>query len=219
MPQWTSRLEAYEVLGDGALGRGTQIRQVLTVSGQQARRRAGDHALRPAAAPPRAASRTSGARRRDRPTRCANGGGTRADADARRQGVVVQGADARPDGPAAPRGQAHGGPRAAARAALLVELRPPLSPRVPDALEPLEPATIEDEGRFEALELAGDGELAVRHLTLTECRVRGTLGHRACPTCTCPTRSSRAPTSPTCTRRRPRCAGRRSARPSSRARR
>ncbi len=35
VPQWTGRLEAYEVLGDGALRAGTRIRQVLTVSGQQ----------------------------------------------------------------------------------------------------------------------------------------------------------------------------------------
>jgi len=35
VPRWTGRLEAYEVLGDGALGPGTRIRQVLTVSGQK----------------------------------------------------------------------------------------------------------------------------------------------------------------------------------------
>jgi polyketide cyclase/dehydrase/lipid transport protein len=35
VPQWTTRLEAYEVLGDGTLGRGARIRQVLTVSGQK----------------------------------------------------------------------------------------------------------------------------------------------------------------------------------------
>jgi hypothetical protein len=34
VPQWTTRLQAYEVLGGGALGHGTRIRQVLTVSGQ-----------------------------------------------------------------------------------------------------------------------------------------------------------------------------------------
>jgi hypothetical protein len=34
VPQWTTRLEAYEVLGDGPLDRGARIRQVLTVSGQ-----------------------------------------------------------------------------------------------------------------------------------------------------------------------------------------
>jgi uncharacterized protein YndB with AHSA1/START domain len=34
VPQWTSRLEAYELLGDGAIGAGSQIRQVLTVKGQ-----------------------------------------------------------------------------------------------------------------------------------------------------------------------------------------
>ena len=34
VPQWTTRLQTYEVLGNGTLGRGTRIRQVLTVSGQ-----------------------------------------------------------------------------------------------------------------------------------------------------------------------------------------
>jgi hypothetical protein len=34
VPQWTSRLEAYELLGDGAIGAGSRIRQVLTVKGQ-----------------------------------------------------------------------------------------------------------------------------------------------------------------------------------------
>ena len=34
VPQWTTRLEAYEVLGDGPLAQGARIRQVLTVSGQ-----------------------------------------------------------------------------------------------------------------------------------------------------------------------------------------
>jgi uncharacterized protein YndB with AHSA1/START domain len=33
VPQWTSRLKTYEVHGDGAIGRGTRIRQVLTVGG------------------------------------------------------------------------------------------------------------------------------------------------------------------------------------------
>lgn len=33
VPQWTTRLQAYEVRG-GAVARGTRIRQVLTVSGQ-----------------------------------------------------------------------------------------------------------------------------------------------------------------------------------------
>ena len=56
-----------------------------------------------------------------------------------------------------------------------MELRPPLAPRVPDALEPLDPAAIEDEGRYEAVELAGAGELAARHLTIADCRVRGIL--------------------------------------------
>ena len=33
VPQWTSRLKNYDVRGDGAIGRGTRIRQVLTVGG------------------------------------------------------------------------------------------------------------------------------------------------------------------------------------------
>jgi hypothetical protein len=34
VPQWTTRLQAYDVIGGGAIARGTRIRQVLTVSGQ-----------------------------------------------------------------------------------------------------------------------------------------------------------------------------------------
>ena len=34
VPQWTGRLQKYEVLGNGTLGAGTKIRQVLTISGQ-----------------------------------------------------------------------------------------------------------------------------------------------------------------------------------------
>lgn len=34
VPQWTSRLKAYEVHGDGAVGQGTRMHQVLTVGGQ-----------------------------------------------------------------------------------------------------------------------------------------------------------------------------------------
>ena len=34
VPQWTTRLQEYDVLGDGTLGAGTRIRQVLTVGGQ-----------------------------------------------------------------------------------------------------------------------------------------------------------------------------------------
>ena len=62
-----------------------------------------------------------------------------------------------------------------------MEPRPPLAPRVPEALEPLDPAALEDEGRYEAVELAGAGELAVRHLTLAECRVRGALAASRLP--------------------------------------
>ncbi len=35
VPRWTGDLETYEVVGDGALGRGSRVRQVLTVSGQR----------------------------------------------------------------------------------------------------------------------------------------------------------------------------------------
>ena len=33
VPQWTTRLQNYEVLGSGPIARGTRIRQVLTVGG------------------------------------------------------------------------------------------------------------------------------------------------------------------------------------------
>ena len=35
VPQWTGGLEAYDVPGSGLIGRGTRVRQVLTVSGQR----------------------------------------------------------------------------------------------------------------------------------------------------------------------------------------
>lgn len=56
-----------------------------------------------------------------------------------------------------------------------MQLRPPLEPRVPGMLWPLEPATLEDEARHEAVELTGDGPVTVRHPALVESRVRGTL--------------------------------------------
>ena len=34
VPQWTTRLQAYDVIGGGGIARGTRIRQVLTVTGQ-----------------------------------------------------------------------------------------------------------------------------------------------------------------------------------------
>ena len=34
VPRWTTRLQAYDVIGGGGIARGTRIRQVLTVSGQ-----------------------------------------------------------------------------------------------------------------------------------------------------------------------------------------
>ena len=54
-------------------------------------------------------------------------------------------------------------------------LRPPLEPRVPGMLWPLDPAELEDEARHEAVELTGEGALEVRHLTLAESRVCGVL--------------------------------------------
>jgi uncharacterized protein YjbI with pentapeptide repeats len=62
-----------------------------------------------------------------------------------------------------------------------VKLRPPLEPRVPKALEPLDAAALEDEARHEAVELAGDGALEVRHLTLAESRLRGLLAGSRLP--------------------------------------
>jgi carbon monoxide dehydrogenase subunit G len=35
VPQWTGHLERYERVGDGPLGRGTKVRQVLDVSGRR----------------------------------------------------------------------------------------------------------------------------------------------------------------------------------------
>ncbi len=35
VPQWTGGLEEYEVLGGGAIGAGTRVRQVLNISGQR----------------------------------------------------------------------------------------------------------------------------------------------------------------------------------------
>ena len=54
-------------------------------------------------------------------------------------------------------------------------LRPPLAPRVAHELDPLDPAALEDETRYEGAELTGDGPVTVRHLTLAESRVRGRL--------------------------------------------
>jgi len=55
--------------------------------------------------------------------------------------------------------------------------RPPLPPRVPEELAPLDPAALEDEARLEGVELAGVAPeaLEVRHLTLAESRVRAAL--------------------------------------------
>lgn len=60
-------------------------------------------------------------------------------------------------------------------------LRPPLRPRVAEALDPLEPGALEDETRYEGIELAGAGPLAVRHLTLAESRLRGVLAGSRLP--------------------------------------
>ncbi len=54
-------------------------------------------------------------------------------------------------------------------------LRPPLAPRVPETLEPLDPDGLEDETRYEGFELPGAGPLATRHLTLAEGRLHGAL--------------------------------------------
>ena len=54
-------------------------------------------------------------------------------------------------------------------------LRPPLEPRVAGDLEPLDAAALADEERYEGVEVTGEGEVAVRSLTLAECRVRGSL--------------------------------------------
>ena len=54
-------------------------------------------------------------------------------------------------------------------------LRPPLEPRVGDALEPIDAAALEDEERCEGVEVTGAGEVAVRSLTLDSARVRGSL--------------------------------------------
>jgi len=54
-------------------------------------------------------------------------------------------------------------------------LRPPLEPRVSGAAETLDPAALEDETRYEAVDIVGAGPISVRHLTLAESRVRGSL--------------------------------------------
>jgi uncharacterized protein YjbI with pentapeptide repeats len=54
-------------------------------------------------------------------------------------------------------------------------LRPPLGPRVADEPDPIDPASLEDETRYDGVELTGDGPIAVRHLTLAESLVRGRL--------------------------------------------
>jgi uncharacterized protein YjbI with pentapeptide repeats len=60
-------------------------------------------------------------------------------------------------------------------------LRPPLAPRVADELDPLEPTALRDETAYEAVELTGAGEIEVRHLTLAESRVRGSLAGARLP--------------------------------------
>ena len=60
-------------------------------------------------------------------------------------------------------------------------LRPPLEPRLAEALAPLDPAALEDETRHEAVELAGGGPLEIRHLTLAETRLRGTFAGSRLP--------------------------------------
>ena len=60
-------------------------------------------------------------------------------------------------------------------------LRPPLEPRVPGMLWALDPAELEDEGRHEAAELTGAGEISVRLLTLAESELRGSLAGSRLP--------------------------------------
>jgi uncharacterized protein YjbI with pentapeptide repeats len=62
-----------------------------------------------------------------------------------------------------------------------VDPRPPLAPRLPEAPAALDPAELEDEARYEGVELAGAGALAVRHLTLAESRLRGALAGSRLP--------------------------------------
>jgi uncharacterized protein YjbI with pentapeptide repeats len=61
--------------------------------------------------------------------------------------------------------------------------RPPLSPRVAETLAALDPAALEDEARFEAVELTGVAAegFQVRHLTLAECRVKAVLAGARLP--------------------------------------
>ena len=60
-------------------------------------------------------------------------------------------------------------------------LRPPLEPRVAGALEALDAAALEDEERYEGVAVTGEGEVAVRSLTLAESRLRGTLAGARLP--------------------------------------
>lgn len=62
-----------------------------------------------------------------------------------------------------------------------MRLRPPLRPRVPDAPADLDPSALEDEGRFEAVELVGAGAVEAKQLTLAEGRVRGSLAGARLP--------------------------------------
>jgi len=61
--------------------------------------------------------------------------------------------------------------------------RPPLSPRVAEELAPLDPAALEDEARFEGVELTGAAAtgLEVRHLTLAESRMKAALAGARLP--------------------------------------
>ena len=60
-------------------------------------------------------------------------------------------------------------------------LRPPLEPRVGHAPAPLEAAALEDEERYEGVEVTGAGELEVRSLTLAESRLKGSLAGARLP--------------------------------------
>ena len=119
VPQWTGNLDGYAVIGDGALGPGSRVRQVLEVSGHKIDVEIEITRYEP---PHGAESRFSmsgldvvttyaiaaGRRRRTELTQTLDGNAER-----------LQGAHARPGRAAAARAEAHRGPRAPPRPAHL----------------------------------------------------------------------------------------------------
>ena len=99
VPQWTGNLERYRS-STGALGDGSRVRQVLEVSGRADRRRAGDHALRPAERR-RDAFSTNGIEVVSAYALEAAGGGTRLTQSLDAKPSGADRADARPGRPAA----------------------------------------------------------------------------------------------------------------------